>query len=72
MSFGYIGHKTYKKFKSKEITVCITCNNKVNTWKLKQIPTSDKFGNMKVKGVCPICGQFAKWIPNKETKYYGK
>lgn len=71
MGFGYVGYKTYKVMKNKEVTICITCKNKVDTWKLKQVPMSDKFGNLKVKGICPICKQFAKWLPNSDTKYYG-
>lgn len=72
MSFSVHSYKTIAfKAKHSDKSKCLTCGNMVNNNAIKEKATFDKRGGLKVKGICPICKQFCKWIQNKESKYYG-
>lgn len=49
--------------------VCATCKKKVSSRLLKQKVVLKKDGSYAVKGSCPVCRQFAKWIPKTESKW---
>jgi hypothetical protein len=71
MSFSAYGKKV-KYLKQREgYIICASCKNKIAEWTLKQtvVPVGQGY---KVRGDCPVCKHFAKWLPNNYSGYYGK
>lgn len=52
--------------------ICATCKKKVMASALKEKIVPQMNGSYKVKGICPVCKGFAKWIPNKQSEFYGR
>jgi len=72
-------HNTWKKnipYRRKESlndnVICATCKKKVMASSLKEKIVPQMNGSYKVKGICPVCKGFAKWVSNKQSEFYGK
>jgi hypothetical protein len=50
---------------------CASCKNEVEEYRLKEtvVPVGSGW---KLRGDCPICKHFCKWIPNKHSQFYGR
>lgn len=59
----------WARFKNDGYIICATCKNEVAQDRLKTQLVPIKNGSLMVKGICPICGNFAKWVTKKHTKF---